>query len=308
MNIRITKVPGLLAGLLLLLAAALPAQPGDMLGAADRDAIHEIEDTLAVLGFAVINDSLPDERFLACRQMIPTLVRALKKPHSFDYPFERLKSVSIQYPADSTFRIFTWQLYVDENDYRYFGAIQLNTPQLQLIPLVDRSFQVEAPEQAALSPDQWYGAVYYNLMTLDSPQGKYYLLFGFDGYELFRKRKVLDVLTFNERGEAVFGAPVIPGKAGAPPRHRMVLEYSAEASIRLNYDAALDLVIFDHLITMGGQHGEGPVNFPDGSYEAFKVDKGRLSYIDKVWNQVSDEPPRPTPILDQRKKDILGKN
>ncbi len=300
--------PSSLIVLLLLVVSALPAQPAGWLSEADRAAIHEIEDTLAVLGFAVINDSLPDERFLACRQMIPTLVRALKKKNSFNYSFERLKSVSIQYPADSTFRIFTWQLYVDENNYRYFGAIQLNTPELQLIPLADRSFNVQDPEQAALSPDQWYGAVYYNLKTLDGPQGKHYLLFGFDGYELFRKRKVLDVLTFNDGGAAVFGAPIIPGKAGAPLRHRLVLEYSAEASIRLNYDAALDLIIFDHLITMGGQHGEGPVNFPDGSYEAFRMENGRLSYIDKVWNEVSDEPPRPMPILDQRKKDILGNN
>ncbi len=307
MDIRFYKLPGLILGLILA-AAALPAQTAGAISEADRAAIHEIEDTLAVLGFAVINDSLPDERFLACRQMIPTLVRALKKNNSFNYPFERLKSVSIQYPADSTFRIFTWQLYVDENDYRYFGAIQFNTPELQLIPLADRSFNAQDPERAALSPEQWYGAVYYNLKTLDGPQGKHYLLFGFDGYEFFRKRKVLDVLSFNERGEAVFGAPIIPGPAGAPPRHRLVLEYSAEASIRLNYDAALDLVIFDHLITMGGQHGEGPVNFPDGSYEAFKIENGRLRYIDKVWNEVSDEPPRPMPILDQRKKDILGKN
>ena len=302
------KLPGLVVAALFLIATALPGQPAGALSEADRAAIHEIEDTLAVLGFTVINDSLPDERFLACRQMIPTLVRALKKKNSFNYPFERLKSVSIQYPADSTFRIFTWQLYVDENDYRYFGAIQRNTSELQLLPLADRSYQVQDPERAALSPDQWYGALYYNIETLDGPQGKHYLLFGFDGYEFFRKRKVLDVLTFNEQEEAVFGAPIIPGPAGAPPRHRLVLEYSAEASIRLNYDAALDLIIFDHLITMGGRHGEGPVSFPDGSYEAFQMKNGRLTYIDKVWNEVSDEPPRPMPILDQRKKDILGEN
>ena len=124
--------------------------------------IRKIEDTLLVLGFTVINDSLPEQRFGACREMIPALVRALKVENSFHYPFNRLKSVSIQYPSDSTFRIFTWQLYVDENDYRYYGAIQMNSPDLKLYPLVDRSFQIENVEFEALPPEKWYGAVIYN--------------------------------------------------------------------------------------------------------------------------------------------------
>ena len=287
----------------------LNAQKAGVLTAERRQEIHTIEDTLAILAYTVLKDSLSENRFAACRNMIPALVRALKVENSFHYPFSRLENVSIQYPADSSFRVITWQLYVNENDYRYYGAIQMNQPGLKLFPLVDRSFSIGEPEQEVLSPEKWYGAVYYNLRQVDGPRGSYYLLFGFDGYEFFRKRKVLEVLSFDRSGKPVFGAPVFVDKDKSHGgRKRLVLEYSAAASVRLNYDEAVGLIIHDHLVEMGGQHNEGPVNLPDGSYEGYRIDKGLLSYVANVWTQTQEEAPRPMPVLDSRKKDIFGKN
>ncbi len=286
-------------------------RPDTPIEPADWDAITALEDTLALLAYAIVNDSLPEHRFGACRQFIPTLVKALQKPHSFEYLFERLRAVSILYPPDSTFRIFTWQLYVDINEYRYYGAIQMNTPDLKLFPLVDRSFEVEDPEQAQLTADQWYGAVYYNLLAVEEgPAGPYYLLFGFDGNELYRKRKLIDVLSFKD-GQPVFGAPVFikAGEENEPEvvRSRILRTYSAEVSTRLNYDELMELIIFDHLIPADGKYGEGPTFYPDGSYEAYRLEDGLWRYVDKVFNQTSDEAPRPSPILDNRTKDLFGR-
>lgn len=271
--------------------------------------MDEYEDTLALLAYAVINDSLPENRFGTCRELIKRLVKALKIDNSFHYPFDRLRSVSIQYPQDSSFRIITWQLYVDVNDYRYYGAIQMNNKELQLFPLIDRSFKVEDVEQGILSADNWYGAVYYNLKEAEGPGGKYYLLFGFDGYEFFHKRKLIDVLTFDKAGKPVFGAPVfVKMEEGKAPQtyNRMMIQYSASTSVRMNYDEALGLIIYDHLIDGQGQYGEGPAKFPDGSYEAFKYEAGYWKYVTKVFHQVSDEAPRPFPRLDAEKKDLFG--
>ena len=276
----------------------------------DLALLGEYEDTLGLLAYAVVNDSLPENRFGTCRELIKRLVKALKVENSFHYPFESLKSLSIQYPQDSTFRIFTWQLYVDVNDYRYYGAIQMNNSELKLFPLIDRSFNVEDVEQSLLSADNWYGSIYYNLKEAEAPDGsKYYLLFGFDGYEFFHKRKVIDVLSFTEKGEPVFGAPVfVKMEEGKPPfiRNRLMIQYSASTSVRMNYDDALGIIIYDHLIEGQGQYGEGTANFPDGSYEAFKYEEGYWKYITKVFNQVSDEAPRPFPKLDGANKDLFG--
>lgn len=309
---NITSVKYLLFTLVLLTVGSLTNQlySQNRISAADLEEIKAVEDTLGLLSYAFVNDSLEENRFLAVRAFIPKLVGALKKPGSFSYPFEQLNSVSIQYPADSTFRIFTWQLYVDKDNYRYYGAIQMNSEELQLFPLVDRSFELEADlENIALSADRWYGTVYYNLHTVKYSGQTYHLLFGFDGYEFFRKRKVVDVLRFVE-GKPVFGAPVFvkqENDGSFTEKSRLLLEYSAAASVRLNYDPALDLLMFDHLTMVGGEYGEGPVQIPDGTYEAYRLNNGKWEYVEKVFNQILDEAPRPSPVLNGRKgKDLIG--
>ena len=104
-----------------------------------------LEDTLNVLSFSFVNDVDPNTRFGSCNVFIKKLVTGLKKTNSFDYPFERLSSISIQYPPDSSFRIFSWQLKVDVGNYRHYGAIQMNSKELQLFPLIDRSFELSSP-------------------------------------------------------------------------------------------------------------------------------------------------------------------
>ncbi len=292
------------------LAKSIDAQVDIVTEEQPRSQIEVYEDTLGLLSFLIVNDSLEENRFLAVKKFIPTLVNALKEPNSFNYPFERLQSVSIQYPADSTFRIFTWQLYVDKDDYRYYGAIQMNSDSLKLFPLLDRSFQIqEELDYKSLPPEQWYGSLYYNIRDFDTPKGRKYLLFGFDGYSFFNKRKVVDVLSFNQ-DKPVFGAPVfVNASPSAPrPKSRVVLTYSAETAVKLNYDEHLDLVIFDHLIQEMGLAGQGPTQLPDGSYEGYKLENGQWMYVEKVFHQVSEEAPREEPVFNDKKKRKNRKN
>jgi hypothetical protein len=274
--------------------------------------LEALEDTLGLLAYAIVNDSLEENRFFAVRAFIPKLVEGLKTPNSFQYPFEQLRTVSIQYPPDSSFRVFTVHLYVDKDTYRYYGAIQMNSPELELYPLIDRSYELPDAdlEQLVLPNDQWYGAVYYNLHAVTAAPQPYYLLFGFDGYEFFRKRKVVDVLTF-VNGKPRFGAPVfITHQEGEPTyaKNRLLFQYSAEASIRCNYDPALELLIFDHLIEVMGNYGEGPTAIPDGTYEGYRLgEDGYWYYVEKVFDTILDEPPVPEPILDGRSKDLMGR-
>lgn len=296
----------------LLLCGVLTAQSQDAssITAEDREIISAYEDTLQVLSMMMVTDSIEKNRFAAVRKMIPSLVKALQVPNSYSYSFDKLRSISIQYAPDSTFRIFTWQLFVDEDTYRYYGAIQMNREELVLHPLIDRSFAIEGDlAKAELPADQWYGALYYNLIKLDHPNGPRYLVLGYDQHSLFRRRKVMDVLHFDPvTGKPLFGAPIIP-VANDNTLHRLVLEYSAEAKVRLNYDPNLELIVFDHLIQMEGRYGEGKINVPDGSYQAFRMEDGQLTFIDKVFDQVSDQAPREDPVFNgqRNERDILGR-
>lgn len=309
MSLQFKCLPVLIA--LAILPFVLPAQgiaPAGKLSVQAASQLHATEDTLAVLAFAVVNDSISDMRFMACQGLITKLVRALKTENSFRYPFDRLKSISILAPPDSSFRIFTWMLFVNDSTYRYYGAIQMNQRNLQLYPLIDRSFEMESPPlREQLSPDRWYGALYYNLKPFDTKTGRKYLLFGFDGFTFFEKRKLIDVLSFTKEGKPVLGAPVFEQEHSDGSLNRFILEYSSEAKVRLNWDEQYQLVLFDHLIPMQSPYTGRPTYVPDGSYDGFKLEKGRWKLIDKVFNDVQEEAPRPEPVLDAQKgKTIFG--
>jgi hypothetical protein len=309
------RIKGLLLLFCTCLTLSLSAQgkpePSGKLSKKAIEQLRTVEDTLGILAFAVVNDSIEAERFAACRALVQGLVRALKIENSYKYPFSRLKSLSILAPPDSSFRIFTWQLFVNDSTYRYYGAIQMNRRELQLFPLIDRSFEFNTfPTAERLTADKWYGALYYNLRQFDTPKGRHYLLTGYDAFEFFDKRKVLEVLSFDPQGVPVFGADVFDMTAQPMPiiplRHH--IEYSAEANCKLNWDELYQMILFDHLLTVPSPFGRDFTHVPDGSYDGFKWEKGRWKFVSKVFNDVMTEEFRPEPIPETQKgKNIAGK-
>jgi hypothetical protein len=302
--------------LLILLLAAFGAQAQSKKEKEEKlspEAIERLrlgEDTLALLAYAVVNDSIEAERFAVCRALIQTLVRTLKVENSFHYRFDRVKSVSILAPPDSSFRIFSWQLFVNDSTYRYYGAIQMNSRELKLFPLIDRSGEMdERPVYEAFPPEKWYGALYYNLRAFDTKEGTKYLLFGYDAYAFFEKRKVIEVLSFDAAGKPVFGAAVFEKPEAKVPEMRLLFEYSAEASARANWDEQYQMVLFDHLIPWPSPFGRGITFVPDGSYDGLKFEKGKWKFVEKVFNDAQEEAPRPEPLFDApQNKDIMGKD
>lgn len=282
---------------------------------ADLKEIQSIEDTLMVYSHMIINDSIDENRFASTKLFIPMLVKALKKKNSFEYKFDKLKHVSIQYPQDSTFRVFTLHLFVNNDEYHYFGAIQMNTEDLNLIPLIDRKDQIQDIEQQQTDNENWYGVVYYNVLDFDTPEGKKYLLFGYDGYSFFDRRKIVDVLSI-ENNKATFGHPVFIKKEKGriiEEKKRILLEFSARASVKLNYDLIEEAIVYDNLISIGPLGPNEKNSFvPDGSYQGYKLSEegGYWEHITKMFcdcPRVDGDAPRPSPVLENEdKKDLFG--
>jgi hypothetical protein len=310
---KILSRHAILLFLLWLAAAALPAQTnGEKAGTLSRKAKDQLtaaEDTLFVLAEAVVNDTIAERRFEACKKLTEGLTACLKTENSFHYPFSRMSSISILAPPDSSFRIFSWQMFVNDSLYEYYGLIQVNKKESTIFPLTDRSIDMDPPPtQEVLPPDQWYGVLYYKLYPFDTPKGRKYLLMGYDAYQFFDKRKIIDVLSFDQNGQPEFGAPVFVRQGIATREHRIVFDYSAEARVKVNWDDEYKMILFDHLIPMASPFGRGMTFVPDGSYDGFQLERGKWVFVDKVFNDVQEEAPRPMPILDARKgKDIMGR-
>lgn len=250
--------------------------------------LRKMEDSLKVFSDEMINSYDASARFRADSLFVRGLVRALKVPYSFSYPFDSIQTVSRLYAPDSSFRIFTWQLKKDEYVYLQKGAIQMKTRDgsLKLYPLFDYSMFTSAPVDSVRTNNNWIGAIYYKIVMKEDRGKKYYTLLGFDDFSISSNKKWIEVLTFNSRGEPVFGGPYFsyPDSAHNAVGARFCMEYKKETGTLLNYDPSLDLIVFDHLISETDEPEKKSTYIPDGSYEAFRWQNGRWVYMDRVFD------------------------
>lgn len=247
------------------------------------------EEKLMPFADSMINAESAASRFRADSFFIRGLVQALRIPHSFHYPFDSIRTVSRLYAPDSSFRIFTWQLKKDEYVFLQKGAIQVKTKDgsLKLFPLFDASMFTPKPLDSVRNRNNWIGAIYYKIIQKEHRGKKYYTLLGFDDFSISSNKKWMEVLSFNQAGEPVFGGPVISFKedtTNKPVQSRFQIEYKKEANTVFNYDPQLDLIIFDHLISETDEPSKKDTYIPDGSYEGFKWENGQWVHVDKVFD------------------------
>jgi hypothetical protein len=250
----------------------------------DSSQFVALEAEMNVLIQEVLTEKKPEQRQQSSNHLTSLLDSVLRLPGSFEFEFADLSGVSVLQPKDASCKVFTWQLYLDKNNYQYCGFIQ--TQNGLVYPLKDRSNDMRTVEFSVLKPQNWYGALYYNLQSFQHKGQKMYLLFGYDVYDFYNKRKILEVLYFDKNGQPKFGKDVLEMKDGFGRKRvvkRFLLEYSASVNVSLNYDEALEMVIYDHLIYGQPIRSAGPSNVPDGSYCGLKINKdGVWEYVDKV--------------------------
>lgn len=257
------------------------------------------EDSVATFSNDLQKKIMEDERLEVCYAMIPILVKALKQENAFSYPFDNLEFISKIYAPDSTFRILTWFVRLDDVGYKYFGTLQMNDESKQLLPFFHEQEPIENLVKETLPLNKWYGAMYYNVTKVSYDKKDYYMLYGWDGNNLLTHKKVLDVLHFKE-GKPVLGAPIIEYESAMQQGtfNRVFLEYNKGATVNLNYDDELKMIVFDHIVPEDGKSfGMYPTYIPDGTYEALRFEKGVWRYVEKVFHQTQDEAPIPAPLF-----------
>jgi len=258
---------------------------------ADKKILTRKEDSLKTFADSMINGQTPATRLRSDSNFIRMLVRGLLVKNSLSYPFESLQTISKLYAPDSSFRIFSWQLKKDEYMFLQKGAIQIKTADgsLKLFPLFDGSMFTNKPLDSVRTNKNWIGAIYYKMIQKTYDSKNYYTLLGFDDYTVSSNRKWMEVLTFNDKGEPVFGGPFISFKEDTttvkkPNLYRFNIEYKKEASTTFNYNPELDMIIYDHLISETEEPDRKETYIPDGDFEGFKWKDGQWVHVDKVFD------------------------
>jgi hypothetical protein len=273
---------------------------------ADLKALQKREDSLKTLAKNIYVDSLTAGRMRSDSLFVKTLVRSLLIKNSFYYPFDSVQGVSKVYAPDSAFRIFSWSISYDDFYSRQRGAIQFKTADgsLKLVPLRDFSEFTSKPLDSVRTKDNWIGAVYYNIIKTQHNGKNYYTLFGFDDHSIRSNKKWIEVMSFNERNQPVFGVPFTfeSDSAKRPAQSRHYIEYKKEASTFVNYDPELKMIIVDHLISESDEPDKAYTLVPDGDQEGFVWKGGKWVHVDKVFDfKLEDgQAPLPDPIRDAK--------
>ena len=297
----------ILMGFLFLFSLSIQAQEAE----AEKIDMPTLEQRISALAVQMHSEKILENREKLAKDIEQNLMEGLAQKEAYAYTFSKIEGISVLQPEDKRFRIFTWEMYIDSaQGYQQFGVVHSNDG--KVIKLEDKSDEMKQPEFDRLKASEWYGALYYNLQPFVSNNKTYYMLFGRDSYGFFDRRKIMEILYFDAKGDVRFGSNLINIKDGFGRMrtvNRYILQYSVGADVKCNYNKELQMIIFDHLINGSPIEGAPPTGVPDGSYCGLQLVNGKWDYVDKVFKDdpnnvlVHDENPEIIMRRNTKKKD-----
>lgn len=216
--------------LLLMLAASLPSAT-----AQNREQMALHQQRLAELLVLTASAPTDNERYLASEQAVGELSAALEEEGSEHWKWQLPKVASVLTSPDGLLRIFTWAVVRDNGEFECFGAIQYyneREEEYQYSLLNDKSEEIMNREESLLSPENWFGAVYQELIQTSHGGKTFYTLLGWNGVDNLTERKIIEPVILRG-GVPQFGAPLFRRERNL---RRVVLEYRNDAMVSLCYE------------------------------------------------------------------------
>ena len=174
-------------------------------------------------------------------------------------------------PKDGAFRLITWNVRHADGSFRYEGFLLVREKKgQQLYELSDMTENMAHPSAMQGSAENWYGAIYYDVIPVKRGAKTWYTLLGWKGVSDIETQKVIEVLSFSPAPK--FGASAFP--AGRKREMRKIFAYSAQGKMTLKWDAAHLSIVADHLAPTDPAFAGNPAyTAPDMTYDAYYWDK-----------------------------------
>lgn len=263
------------------------------------------KEAMSFYGDVMINALDEANRIKAAEAFQTLFERRLSVENSFDTSLEDLKFISVQYPEDRSFRMLSWEIKESDSSFKYTTYVQ--TAESKVHKFTNNAYLSDNDLETTFTRN-WPAHLVYKIKDTDTENGKSYIVFGMKQIDQYNKVKIADVLQITDDGIS-FGAPLFVKNAESErPRksNRVILDYAVDGNASLNYNPSLELIVHDNVIPQAGMMpGQGVSNYPDGSYQAYKLEAGKWNHIEKLYNTIMSEAPRPKP-LDKKSKSIFG--
>ena len=266
-------------------AQKLPEGSVNRIDSLNLDSLNDLEIRLEALGKLMITSTDEQERLTSAYHFVKSFVKALRIENSYFYNFDTIKNISVLPSPDNIFRVITWNLALNNQNYRNYGVIQLNPDYVKTVkdttnlrsyyPLIDRSDYIKNALDTTLSSEHWFGALYYKIIANTYKKQTYYTLIGWDGNTMMSNKKIVESLYF-EKNEPRFGASIfdLKDKRFKQPLKRMIFEYNNSANMVLRYEPSKNILVQENVApTRPQDYGHPETYVPDGSYDFYKFNK-----------------------------------
>lgn len=197
-------------------------------------------------GNIIISDTTKAVKIEANDNFATTLKKILKKPSSFNHHFDSLKTISIL--KNDNLKIYNWAVPFHDGTYKYFAFVQLkiDDEHFKLIELTDKSDEITKPQYKTLTPENWYGALYYEIITNKKLGKNIYTLLAWDGNNLLTNKKIIEVMVVDNNGKVKFGYPIFNMEKRT--QKRVIFEFADNAVMSLKYHKKSKQIVFDYLV------------------------------------------------------------
>tara|TARA_B100001540_G_scaffold130125_1_gene115956 strand:+ start:2745 stop:3641 length:897 start_codon:yes stop_codon:yes gene_type:complete len=263
----------LLINICIILSCSSFAQKGN------QKLIAEYEDTLTIIANKITHGATEKEKKEANEAFIKNLTEVLSYSKSFKFSFDKLPpTISRIISPKKNFRIFTWFIQKDDKSYTYYGVLHYynkKDKRYKIIKLTDKSNHIRNAKNKELKPENWYGAYYYDIIYIKNKKKEFYTLLGFNGYDRYSSKKIIEIMHFNTEDEIVFGLPIFNNAAQKKEkRKRIILEHDAKTFINVKYDKDQRRIIFNHLSPPSKDlAGLEEYYIPDGTFDSYNYKK-----------------------------------
>ncbi len=201
------------------------------------------------------------------------LFETLKNKNAFTYSFTKLKSVGFIDSPDGELRIVNWNVEQENESQKYYCFLMhhdTRSKEIEISELIDNSENLPLRPDGILEANNWYGALYYQIIPIEKGAKKLYTLLGWDGNTSMSTIKLIDVLYFSGKNPKL-GSPLFKTPDGT--FKRMFYEHSKKTVMSLKYEKQYDRIIFDHLSPeTPSLKGYYSFYVPDFSYDAFVLE------------------------------------
>jgi hypothetical protein len=245
--------------------------------------VYDLPDVLAKLALQDLIESSDDnDRLLFSQQLWDRMELLLGHEPLFSHDFSGYEQVSTLQSPDGMVKVMTWNLAFENGTNAFRGAVAVNREGKVVVHELSDSYQsIKNPEQASLSPDKWYGAVYYELLEHSYRKNTFYTLLGYNPNNPFSKIRIIEVMALTTNGTPRFANAVL--EVDGRSKRRVILEYSNRVSMMLRYDASEQMIVVDNLVPSAPMFQNDYRHYgPDFTHNGFRFEKGKWLYIDNI--------------------------